>query len=217
MVKRWVKRCSSPWLAPCFTFVHLDRISCWVWEFVHGFKPHLRKATLWRSSESFDIWLIPQTLAYGTQEEPTATFWAIQTQIGRETEWIGSPPPEGANFLVAIWWVGLLRSKVVCLSRPPKWSMWPPVVVVLNFYRWGKLWRITVSLMMKCLFGVTMKVPSRSLSTRCNTSRRSILRFDITSSGITLDEERPSSSMSTLMITLQIFSRSSWMKQDFAS
>ena len=57
---------------------------------------------MWRSSESFNIWLIPQTLAYGTQEEPTATFWAIQTQIGQETKWIGSQPPEGANFLVAL-------------------------------------------------------------------------------------------------------------------
>ena len=46
-----------------------------MWEYVHGFKPHQRKATLWRSSESFDIWLIPQTLAYGTQEEPTLIFW----------------------------------------------------------------------------------------------------------------------------------------------
>ena len=40
--------------------------------FVHGFMPHLRKVTLWRSSESFDIWLIPQTLAHGTQEEQTS-------------------------------------------------------------------------------------------------------------------------------------------------
>ncbi len=66
-------------------------------------------------------------------------------------------------------------------------------------------------------FGVTMKVPSRSLSTRCNTSRQSILRSGITSSGSTLGEERSSSTMSTLMITLQIFSRSPWMKQDFVS
>ena len=42
--------------------------------FVHSFKPHLRKATLWRSSESFDIWLIPQTLAYGIQEEQTSSL-----------------------------------------------------------------------------------------------------------------------------------------------
>ena len=34
---------------------------------------------------------------------------------------------------------------------------------------------------------------------------------------ITLGEGRSSSSMSTLMITLQIFSRSPWMKQDFTS
>ena len=32
------------------------------------------KDTIWRSSESFDIWLIPQTLAYGTQEEQTPTL-----------------------------------------------------------------------------------------------------------------------------------------------
>ena len=77
--------------------------------------------------------------------------------------------------------------------------------------------KITGSFVTKCLFGVTMKVPSRFLSTRCNISRRSILRFGITSSGITLGKERSRSSMSTLMITLQIFSRSPWMKQDFAS
>ena len=41
---------------------------------------------------------------------------------------------------------------------------------------------------------------------RCNTSRRSTLRFGITSSGITLGEGRSSSTTSTLMITLQIFS-----------
>ena len=52
---------------------------------------------------------------------------------------------------------------------------------------------------------------------RCNISRRSILRFGITSSGITLGEGRSSSIISTLMITLQIYSRSPWMKQDFAS
>ena len=33
-----------------------------------------KKATLWKSSESFDIWLIPQTLAYGTQEEQTSSL-----------------------------------------------------------------------------------------------------------------------------------------------
>ena len=139
MVKRWIKRYIILWLASCFTIVHLDRISCWVWEFVHGFKPHLRKATSWRSSESFDIWLIPQTLAYGTQEEPPSILWAFRTRIGRETKWIGSQLPEGANFLVALWWVGLPRSKVVYLSRPPKRSMWRPVVVVHNFSGWGKL------------------------------------------------------------------------------
>ena len=38
------------------------------------FQADLRKATLWRSSESFDIWIIPQTLAYGTQEEQTSSL-----------------------------------------------------------------------------------------------------------------------------------------------
>ena len=38
------------------------------------FQPHLRKVTMWRSSESFDIWLIPQTLAYGTQEDQTSSL-----------------------------------------------------------------------------------------------------------------------------------------------
>ena len=139
MVKRWIKRYIVLWLAPCFTFVHLDRISCWVWEFVHSFKPHLRKATMWRSSESFDIWLIPQNLAYGTLEEQTSISQVFRIRIGREIKWIGSHLPEDANLLVALWWVGLLRSKVVCLSPPPKPNMWPPVVVVLNFYGWGKL------------------------------------------------------------------------------
>ena len=134
MVKRWIKRYIAPWLAPFFTFVNLDRISCWVWEFVHGFKPRLRKDTLWRSSESFDIWLIPQTLAYGTQEEQISSLKVSRIPIGRGTKWIGSPLPEGANFLVA-----LPRSKVVCLSRPPKRNMWWPVVVVHNSYGWGKL------------------------------------------------------------------------------
>ena len=55
------------------------------------------------------------------------------------------------------------------------------------------------------------------LSTRCNTSRRSILRFSITLSEIILGEGRLSSTMSTLMITLQTSSRSPWMKQDFTS
>ena len=91
-----------------------------MWEFVHGFKPRLRRVTLWLSSESFDIWLIPQTLAYGTQEEQTSSLKDIRIPIGRETKWIGSPLLEGANFLVALLLVGLPKSKVVCLSRPPK-------------------------------------------------------------------------------------------------
>ena len=61
-----------------------------------------KEATMWWSSESFDIWLIPQTLAYGTQEELTSTPWAFRTQIGRETKWIGSKLAEGANSLVAL-------------------------------------------------------------------------------------------------------------------
>ena len=139
MVKRWIKRYIAPWLDPCFTFVHLDRISCWVWGCVHVFKLHQRKVTMWRSSESFDIWLIPQTLAYGTQEEQTSSLKVSRIPVGRETKWIGSRLPEGANFLVALWWVGLPRSKVVCVSRPPKRGMWLPGDVVLNFYGWGKL------------------------------------------------------------------------------
>ena len=105
-----------------------------MWEFVHGFKPHLRRVTLWLSSESFDIWLIPQTLAYGTQEEQTSTLSVSLIRIGRETKWIGSPLPEGANSLVALSLVGLPKSKVVCLSRPPKLRMWQLAVVVLNSY-----------------------------------------------------------------------------------
>ena len=66
------------------------------------FQTSLRKATLWRSSESFDIWLIPQTLAYGTPKEQASTSWDIQTRIGRETMWIGSQLSEGANFFVAL-------------------------------------------------------------------------------------------------------------------
>ena len=68
-----------------------------------GFKPHQRKVTMWRSSESFDIWIIPQTLAYGTQEELTSSLKDSQILIGWETRWIGSPLPEGANFLVSLW------------------------------------------------------------------------------------------------------------------
>src|SRR6187401_3744076 len=101
---------------------------------MHGFKPHLRKVTLWQSSESFDIWLIPQTLAYGTQEEQISTLLVSLILTGRETKWIGSPLLEGANFLVALLLVGLPKSKVVCLSRPPKQSMWLLAVVVLNSY-----------------------------------------------------------------------------------
>ena len=139
MVKRWIKRYIAPWFAPCFTFVHLDRISCWVWGCVHGFKPHRRKFTMWWSSESFNIWLIPQTLAYGTQDEQISSLKDIRILIGQETKWIGSPLLEGANLLGALWWVGLPKSKVVYLSRPPKLNMWRSVVVVHNSYGWGKL------------------------------------------------------------------------------
>jgi hypothetical protein len=52
---------------------------------------------------SFDIWLIPQTLAYGTPKEQALISWDIRIRIGRETVWIGSQPPEGANSLVALW------------------------------------------------------------------------------------------------------------------
>jgi len=89
---------------------------------------------LWLSSESFDIWLIPQTLAYGTQEEQTSTLLVSLILTGRETKWIGSPPREGANFLVALLLVGLPKSKVVYLSRPLKQNMWPLAVAVLNSY-----------------------------------------------------------------------------------
>ena len=75
-----------------------------------------------------------QTLAYGTPKEQAFISCDIQTRIGRETMWIGSPLLEGANFLVALLLVGLPKSKVVCLSRPLKQSMWLLSVVVLNSY-----------------------------------------------------------------------------------
>ena len=54
---------------------------------------------MWQSSEYFDMWLIPQTLAYGIQEDLTSILWAIRTPIGWETKWIGRQLLEGAQFL----------------------------------------------------------------------------------------------------------------------
>ena len=94
-----------------------------MWEFVHGFKPHLRKATLWRSSESFDIRLIPQTLAYGTQEDLTSKLAGYS-----DYDWVGDKVDRKSTFGGCQF---LGRSLVSWSSKP---SMWPPVVVVLNFY-----------------------------------------------------------------------------------
>ena len=63
---------------------------------------------MWRPSESFDIWLIPQNLAYGTPKEQALISWVIRTQIGREIVWRGTQLPEGANSLVV--------QNCVCLS-----------------------------------------------------------------------------------------------------
>ena len=103
----------------------------------------------------------------------------------------------GCQFLGRSLGVGLQRSKIVYPSRRPKPSILPPKVVVLSYYRWGKLWRIMVSNVTKCLFDVTMKVQSRSPRIRFNIARQSILRFAIISLEILWPRETLNYSMST--------------------
>ena len=45
----------------------------------------------------------PTLVGHHTQEEQTSSLQDTRTRIGRETKWIGSPLPEGANSLVALW------------------------------------------------------------------------------------------------------------------
>ena len=58
---------------------------------------------MWLSKESFDIWLIPQTLACGIRKAQSLSSLAIRIRIGRVTKWRGSPLPEVANYMVGLW------------------------------------------------------------------------------------------------------------------
>jgi hypothetical protein len=59
-----------------------------------------------------------------------------------------------------------------------------------------------------------MKVQSRSLATRCNTTRQSILRFVIISFGIMSTKDKLIYLMLAPMSNLPIYSLSHLMKQD---
>jgi hypothetical protein len=61
-------------------------------------------------------------------------FVGTRIRIGLVTRMIGNQHPGHANSLVGPWCVGLLRSKIVYLSQPPKLNMWLPLVDALNCY-----------------------------------------------------------------------------------
>jgi hypothetical protein len=101
---------------------------------VHVFKPPQKRVTLWPSSESSDIWFIPQSLVFGIQKEQVLISWDTRTWIGRETKWIENQHPGLANSWVGRWCVGLPRKKIVSPYLRRRQSMSPPEVVVLNYF-----------------------------------------------------------------------------------
>jgi hypothetical protein len=100
---------------------------------VQGIKPLLKKVTLWRLRGSFDIWFIPQLMGFGILKARIYLFVVSRIRIGPVTRMIGNQPPELANFLEGLWCVGLLRSKIVYLSPPPKPTTLPLQVDALNY------------------------------------------------------------------------------------
>jgi hypothetical protein len=75
-------------------------------------------------------------MGFGILKAQFSPFVATRIRIGVVTRMIGNQPPGIANFLVGIWCVGLLRSKIVYISiyiyLPPKPNTLPPQVDALN-------------------------------------------------------------------------------------
>jgi hypothetical protein len=71
-------------------------------------------------------------MGFGIPKAQTSLFVVSRIRIGPVTRMIGNQPPELANFLVGLWCVDLLRSKIVYLSPPPKPNTLPPQVDALN-------------------------------------------------------------------------------------
>ena len=73
-------------------------------------------------------------MVFGILEAQHLLFVDTQIRIGRVIRMIENQHPGLANSLVGPWYVGLLRSKIVYLSPPPKPSMWQLLVLALNCY-----------------------------------------------------------------------------------
>ena len=89
---------------------------------------------MWRSSESFDIWLIPQTLAYGIQRAQGLIWLDSRMLIMLVTKWIASLHQAHVIFLVDHLFVGLQRSRIVYHSQLLNLNTLLLDPVVLSFY-----------------------------------------------------------------------------------
>ena len=73
-------------------------------------------------------------MVFGILKGHVSLFVVIRMRIGREIRMIGNQPPGHANFLVGPWCVGLLRSKIIYHSPPPKLNILLLLVDALSYY-----------------------------------------------------------------------------------
>jgi hypothetical protein len=93
----------------------------------------------------------------------------IRMSILSDAKWIGRVPLGFVNSLGGSLYLGLQRNKILLPYRRPKQSMSPLVVVVPNYFGCDKLSRIMITLWIIFHSYVTMRVPSRLLTTLVST------------------------------------------------
>jgi hypothetical protein len=71
-------------------------------------------------------------MGFGILKARLSLFEATRIRIGPVTRMIGNQPPGLANFLVGLWCVGHLRSKIAYLSPSSNPNILPPQVDALN-------------------------------------------------------------------------------------